>query len=98
MRIAFVAHGYPERETGGVELVSREQAEALVARGHDVTVFARTREPTRPDGSTWDEKVGAVRVRRVVYNDPLGQGFVASYDHHRLDEAFAAFLYRYDHL
>lgn len=92
MRIAFVAHGYPERETGGVELVAREQAEAVAARGHEVAVFARTREPGRAEASTWDETVGGVPVRRVVYNEPYSGSFTASYDHHDLDAAFAEFL------
>jgi glycosyltransferase involved in cell wall biosynthesis len=92
VRIAFVAHGYPEREIGGVELVAREQAEALAARGHRIAVFARTREPTRRDGSTWDEEIRGVLVRRVVFNDPYGSSFRESYDHHRLDEPFADFL------
>jgi glycosyltransferase involved in cell wall biosynthesis len=92
VRIAFVAHGYPERETGGVELVAREQAEALAARGHAVAVFARTREPNRAEASTWDETVRGVPVRRVVYNEPYSGSFTESYDHHRLDAPFADFL------
>jgi glycosyltransferase involved in cell wall biosynthesis len=92
VRIAFVAHGYPEREIGGVELVAQEQAEALAARGHQIAVFARTREPTRDDGSTWDEDIHGVLVRRVVSNDPYGSSFRESYDHHRLDEPFSDFL------
>jgi len=41
VRIAFVVHGYPPREAAGVELVAKEQADALVRRGHRVSVFAR---------------------------------------------------------
>ncbi len=92
MRVAVVAHGYPEREEGGVERVAREQAEALLERGHEVAVFARTRAPTRPDGSTFDEWVGRVRVRRVVYDYPWRSRFREYYDHSRLDAPFAAFL------
>jgi len=92
VRIAFVTHGYPEREIGGVELVAREQAEALAARGHRMAIFARTREPAERDGSTWDEELGGVLVRRIVDNDPYGGSFRDSYDHHRLDRPFADFL------
>lgn len=92
MRVAVVAHGYPEREDGGVERVAREQADALLERGHEVAVFARTRAPTRPDASVIDEWVGRVRVRRVVYDYPWRDRFREYYDHTRLHAAFAAFL------
>lgn len=72
--------------------MAREQAETLAARGHRVAVFARTREDGLADGSTWDEEIAGVLVRRVVDKDPLGLPFPATYDHHHLDAPFARFL------
>lgn len=92
MRIAVVVHGYPPIETAGVELVAQEQAEALAARGHGVAVFARTLDPTRADGTTADEVVNGIPVRRVVSNFGPRASFLEYEDTHRFDDAFRAFL------
>ena len=92
MRIAVVVHGYPPVETAGVELVAKEQAEALAARGHAVAVFARALDPSREDGATSDEQVGGIPVRRVVSNFGPRASFLEYEDTHRFDAAFRAFL------
>lgn len=92
MRIAFVVHGYPPVEAAGVELVAKEQADALAARGHEVSVFARALEPRRREGDTWDERVDGVPVRRVVSNYAPRASFRELYDNHLFDEPFRAFL------
>ena len=92
MRIAAVVHGYPPIETAGVELVAKEQADALAARGHAVAVFARTYDPARPDGALRDEVVDGIPVRRVVSNHAAHASFREYHDNHVLDAAFRAFL------
>lgn len=42
MRILQVVHGLPPYEWGGAELVTFSLAQALRARGHEITVFTRT--------------------------------------------------------
>jgi rhamnosyltransferase len=92
VRIAAVVHGYPPHESAGVELVAKEQADALAARGHALAVFARTLDPARADGATSDEIVDGIAVRRVVCNHAAHASFRDFYDHHLLDDAFRAFL------
>lgn len=94
MRIAVVVHGYPPTEVAGVELVAKEQADALAARGHLVSVFARTHDPSRADGDFTDESVDGILVRRVVSNGAR-PGFLSSIDHHALDGAWREFLARH---
>lgn len=92
VRIAVVVHGYPPVECAGVELVAKEQAEALAARGHAVAVFARTLDPSREDGATSDDLVDGIRVRRVVANHGPRASFLEYEDTPRFDEAFRIFL------
>jgi len=92
VRIAVVVHGYPPSEAAGVELVAREQAEALAARGHEVAVFARALDPARADGEWWDEVVGGILVRRVVNAWEPGGSLRERYDDRRFDETFRGFL------
>ena len=92
MRIAVVVHGYPPVESAGVELVAKEQAEALAARGHAVAVFARALDPAREDGSVSDGVVDGIPVRRVVANNGPRASFLEYEDTHRFDDAFRAFL------
>lgn len=41
MKVLFVSHGYPPAGVAGVERLSAQTAEELVARGHSVTVLTR---------------------------------------------------------
>jgi rhamnosyltransferase len=92
VRIAVVVHGYPPVESAGVELVAKEQAEALAARGHAVAVFARALDPAREDGATTDAWVDGIPVRRVVSNYGPRSSFLEYEDTPRFDDAFRAFL------
>lgn len=92
MRIAVVVHGYPPVESAGVELVAKEQAEALAKRGHAVAVFARALDLARDDGSVSDDLVDGIPVRRVVANHGPRASFLEYEDTHRFDDAFRAFL------
>jgi rhamnosyltransferase len=92
VRIGIVVHGYPPVEAAGVELVAKEQADALVARGHEVRVFARAYAPELAQASTWDEVVDGVPVRRVVNNYPVRPLFHEYHDNHDFDDVFRAWL------
>ena len=94
MKILILVHGFPPRERAGVELVASEQARDLAARGHDVLVFARSARPGGPGPGvqTFDEKMGAVRLRRVEH-DPLSlDHFSQAWCSPALDAVFAATL------
>ncbi|HYC21567.1 MAG TPA: glycosyltransferase [Candidatus Bathyarchaeia archaeon] len=92
MRIGVVVHGYPPAEAAGVELVAKEQADALVARGHQVRVFARAYRPDLAQGTWYDESVDGVPVRRVVNHYPVRPLFHEYHDNHDFDDAFRAWL------
>lgn len=92
MRIAVVVHGYPPVESAGVELLAKEQADALAARGHAVAIFARALDPARDDGAVTDGIVDGIPVRRVVANHGPRARFLEYEDTHRFDDAFRAFL------
>lgn len=93
MRILQVVHGYPPQKRGGAELVTAALAQTLVQRGHEVTVFARTADPTAEEFAVREDAPGTgghtgVRVVRVVNNLSHAAQFRLGYDHPFLDEAF----------
>ena len=49
MKVLIVNHGYPLRYNAGSEIYAQTLAHGLLQRGHEVTVFARKEEPSRPD-------------------------------------------------
>jgi len=95
VRIAFVVHGYPPRETAGVELLTREPAEALAANGNEVVVFTRMTQPDAEEGSSHQETIGGVAVSWVVHNHPnRSPSEGESPSDRRIEESFAAWLAR----
>lgn len=66
MRILQVCNGYPHRAYGGVELHTFRVCGALREKGHELAVFTRFSDLTRPDGEVEDEEVDGIRVRSVV--------------------------------
>ena len=94
MRILQVVHGYPPEKRGGAELVTATLAQALVRRGHAVTVFARTAAAAAEEFSVRQAAPDAdgVRVVRVVNNLSHASHFRLEYDHPFLDEAFQRVL------
>ncbi len=94
MRILQVVHGYPPEKRGGAELVTATLAQALVRRGHEVTVFARTAAAAAEEFSVRQAApdTDGVRVVRVVNNLSHASHFRLEYDHPFLDEAFQQVL------
>lgn len=70
LRVLQVVHGYPPRETAGVEQHTRALSQHLAASGHTVQVLAATRAPGRPQYSLLHEQDGPVQVTRLVNNIP----------------------------
>ncbi|MCS6926811.1 MAG: glycosyltransferase [Candidatus Binatia bacterium] len=67
MRILQVVHGLPPSEWGGAELVTLHLAQALRARGHEVTILARTAGEGEEFAlrEEWYEGIQVVRVRNT---------------------------------
>jgi glycosyltransferase involved in cell wall biosynthesis len=65
LRLLVVVHGYPPAEHAGAELCAHWLARALIDRGHDVRVFARTGDPNLPELSLVHEQVDGVPVTRL---------------------------------
>ncbi|HWQ83037.1 MAG TPA: glycosyltransferase, partial [Anaerolineales bacterium] len=72
MRILIVANGYPPTAMGGVEIYTAELSRYLVSQGHQVTVFCRESDFSRPDYTINTEYLDQVKIVRVVndYKDP----------------------------
>ena len=56
MRIVQVVHGLPPQNMTGTELLTLELSRALQARGHQVTVIARTAAPEAAEFSVQYEQ------------------------------------------
>lgn len=72
MRVLLVAHGYPPRELGGVELHTAAVAHGLAAAGDSVRVLAAAPERTGRH-EVADHIDGDVRVRKL--HVPVGEDF-----------------------
>lgn len=60
MRIAYVSYELPPETVGGIGMYVSHASRMLAARGHEVTIFAGSR-----DGSRREEQHGAARVLRM---------------------------------
>ena len=67
MRILLVSHGLPPDSVGGVEQHVSGLAQALVAQGHEVDIFARANLPGTPQGSFEQTVEGNPRIWRTAY-------------------------------
>jgi glycosyltransferase involved in cell wall biosynthesis len=88
VRILQVANGFPPQDKGGVETYTRALSQALVARGHQVLVFCREGDLTRPDFSWRDDLVDGLPVRRVVNSFVRVNGFADYYYSRNVEEIF----------
>ena len=72
MRIVQVVHGLPPHERAGTEILTLELSRALQARGHQVTIVARTCAPEREEFSLQEEQdeqdEHGLRIIRIVNN------------------------------
>ena len=94
MRIVQVVHGFPPNEMAGTELATRELCLALQARGHQLTVFARTYDPNAAEFSVHEENDNGLTVVRIVHNYTYRTTFRIHYDNPFFHEAFGQLLER----
>lgn len=78
MKLLFAVHGYPPESTGGTELYVRKLAEALVARGHQVSVVAGSLQWFHQDRVS-EDVVEGVRVSRIHRSDPYNDRWDKSF-------------------
>ena len=93
MRIVQVVHGFPPQDRAGTEILTLELARALQARGHQVTVVARTSAPEQEEGSLREEQDGhGLRILRLVNNYTRTTSFRLHYDNPFFHQAFRRLL------
>jgi glycosyltransferase involved in cell wall biosynthesis len=88
LRVVTVVHGYPPSEHAGAELAAHWLARALLERGHDVSVFARSGDAALPELSTLRERVDGVPVTRLRTAPERAESLRATYLDARVRAAF----------
>jgi glycosyltransferase involved in cell wall biosynthesis len=93
MRITLVSAHYPPNFVSGGTLQPQRLARGLLARGHDVRVFAGFLDADRPPLETWTEvdEVG-LPVHWIVSTPWMGWADPHNYDNPAVAERFAAHL------
>ena len=104
MRIVQVVHGLPPQDRAGTEILTLELSRALQARGHQVTIIARTFAPEREEFSLQEEQdeqdeqdeqeEHGLRIVRIVNNYTRLSSFRLHYDNPFFDDAFRQLLHR----
>ena len=93
MRIVQVVHGLPPQERAGVEILTLELSRALQARGHQVTIIARTFAPECAEFSLQKEQdESGLRIIRIVNNYTWMASFRLHYDNPFFDATFRQLL------
>ena len=92
MRILQVVHAFPPREWAGTELVTLHLAQALLARGHQVTVLTRSGDPGAEEFSVREEYLDGLEIVRVVNNYSRMTTFRSSYDNPFFDDLLTRLL------
>lgn len=91
MNIIFVTNGFPPQSWGGVQVYTRRLAVGLAAR-HDVAVFCREADPSKPDYSVREYLDNNVKVTVVNYNFEDLEDFAGTYFIEPMKEVFSRFL------
>ena len=95
MRIVQVVHGLPPHERAGTEILTLELSRALQARGHQVTIVARTFAPECEEFSLQEEQdERGLRIIRIVNNYSRMSSFRLHYDNPFFHDIFRRLLDR----
>ena len=101
MNIVQVVHGLPPHERAGTEILTLELSRALQARGHQVTIVARTFAPECEEFSLQEEQEGndeqdehGLRIIRIVNNYNRMASFRLHYDNPFFHDIFRRLLDR----
>lgn len=92
MHILQICHGLPPESVGGVEQHTEGLVEALVRLGHRVHVYARTSDPSLPQGSLRAERAGNPAVTRAVYRWENVTDLASMYECEPMASTLRAFL------
>ncbi len=95
MRVLFVTAAFLPDSIGGVELHVHGIARALIAQGHEVEVFCRGADSTRPEFAIERYCAGDVPVTRINYLFSDCDGFPRLYRNPSIRALFAAELQRF---
>jgi rhamnosyltransferase len=94
MRIVQVVHEFPPDAWAGTDLVTLYLSQALRARGHEVTVLARTADPTAAEFSLREEQMDGLAVVRIINNHTQTGTFRLFYDNTYFNDPFRDLLDR----
>ena len=95
MNIVQVVHGLPPQERAGTEILTLELSRALQARGHQVTIVARTFAPEHEEFSLQEEQdEHGLRIIRIVNNYTRMSSFRLHYDNPFFHDIFRRLLDR----
>ena len=95
MNIVQVVHGLPPQERAGTEILTLELSRALQARGHQVTIIARTFAPEDAEFSLREEQdEHGPQIIRIVNNYTWTPLFRLIYDNPFFDDTFRRLLDR----
>ena len=95
MRIVQVVHGLPPHERAGTEILTLELSRALQARGHQVTIIARTSALEREEFSLQEERdEHGPQIIRIVNNYTRITSFRLHYDNPFFHDVFRRLLHR----
>lgn len=92
MRILLLCHGLPPDSQGGVEQHVHGLANALVAAGHQVHLYARAELPALAQGQRAPTRAGNPAITRVAYRWQGVDSLAAMYDCRPMAESLAGFL------
>lgn len=92
MRVLQVVHGFPPFNLAGAEVFAHGLSRALQARGHEVEVFHRIADRSRPEYDVERAEVDGLPVIRVNHTFRESAGFEHSYRNEVIDRIFAGLL------
>ena len=94
MRIVVCSNVYPPHFIGGAELIAHQQAKALAALGHEVSVYAGDHMLHAPRHVARDDSYDGLSVRRIrLTGDDFNPAYV-SFFHPAIERDFADFVAR----
>ena len=92
MRIAQVVHGLPPEQLGGTETYVAHLSRALARRGHEVAVFSRIVDPSRPEYVVETVERNGCSVTLLNHTFTQCQDFSQSYINPAIAQRFGEFL------
>ena len=94
MRIVVCCNVYPPHFIGGAELIAHQQAKALAALGHHVSVYTGDHALDAPRHQARDTEYDGLQVRRVRLNERDFSPFNVTFCHPEVEADFEAYLRR----